>query len=46
METPNTRSLSRAFLSRGVPRRELLRVLQTFNAGAEAFRDESKRHED
>jgi coenzyme F420-reducing hydrogenase gamma subunit len=46
METPNARSLGRAFLARGMPRRDLLRVLRTFNAGAPALADESKRHED
>jgi coenzyme F420-reducing hydrogenase gamma subunit len=46
METPNARSLGRTFLARGVPRRDLLRVLRTFNAGAAAFAEESKRHED
>ena len=46
METPNTRSLGRTFLARGVARRDLVRVLRTFNANAPAFRDESERHEE
>lgn len=45
METPNTRSLAGAFLRAGVGRRDLLRVLRSFNANAPAFREESERHE-
>lgn len=45
METPNAPSLSRAFLAAGVERRGVLRVLRNFNANAEAFRNESERHE-
>jgi coenzyme F420-reducing hydrogenase gamma subunit len=45
METPNTRSLSRALLAGGVAPRDLVRVLRNFNANAAAFREESERHE-
>jgi sulfhydrogenase subunit delta len=43
-ETTNTPSLSRWFASLGVSERELQRVYRTFNANAEAFREESERH--
>jgi sulfhydrogenase subunit delta len=46
METPNAASLGRAFLASGVERRNLLRVLRTFNANAPGFREESERHEE
>jgi sulfhydrogenase subunit delta len=46
METPNTRSLGRAFLAADVAPRDLVRVLRSFNANAPAFRDESERHEE
>ena len=46
MEAPNTASMSRAFTAAGTPKRDLLRVLRTFNANAPAFREESKRHEE
>lgn len=46
METPNTRSLGRAFLEADVAPRDLVRVLRNFNANAPAFRDESERHEE
>ena len=44
METPNTVSLSRQLETLGMDRRDLRRVYSTFNAYAEAFRKESKRH--
>ncbi len=45
-ETPNPASLSAWFSSRlGVTEPELLRLYRTFNAGAEAFRQESEAHE-
>jgi len=44
METPNTRSLSRKLAELGMDRRDLERIYRTFNANAEAFREESKRH--
>ena len=45
-ETPNTASLSAWFRNRlGVTEPELLRVYRTFNAWAEAFRQESEAHE-
>jgi sulfhydrogenase subunit delta len=46
MEAPNAPAMSRAFLVAGTPKRDLLRVLRTFNANAPAFREESERHED
>ena len=46
METPNTRSMSRALLASGVARQDLVRVLRNFNANADAFRKESERHEE
>jgi sulfhydrogenase subunit delta len=45
METPNAASLGRALQACGVERRNLLRVLRTFNANAPGFREESERHE-
>jgi len=45
METPNTASLARAFQAAGVQREELVRRFRTFNAGAPAFREESRKHE-
>jgi len=46
METPNTRSLGRAFLAADVAPRDLVRVLRNFNANAPAFREESERHDE
>lgn len=46
METPNTRSLSDAWMGLGVKEQDLLRVFRSFNAYAEPFRRESDRHED
>jgi len=46
METPNTTSLAAEWERRGVPRRDVLRLLRTFNAAAEPFRRESERHVD
>ena len=46
MEAPNAPSMSRAFLAAGTPKRDLLRVLRTFNANAPEFRAESERHEE
>jgi sulfhydrogenase subunit delta len=43
-ETPNTPSLSRWFARLGVDARNLQRVYRTFNANADAFREESERH--
>ena len=45
MESPNTASLARAFQAAGVARSDLLRLFRTYNAGAPAFRAESRRHE-
>ena len=44
METPNTASLSGQLETLGMDRRDLRRIYSTFNAYAEAFRKESKRH--
>ena len=44
METPNTPSLSRRLADLGMNERAIERVFRTFNANAEAFREESKRH--
>jgi len=45
METPNTVSLTRELKVLGMTRRDRLRIYRTFNAGAEAFRAESRAHE-
>jgi coenzyme F420-reducing hydrogenase gamma subunit len=45
-ETPNTASLSRCMKeSHGVDRDVLVKVFRTFNAGADAFSEESRAHE-
>lgn len=41
MESPNAPSLSREFMRAGASRASVVRVLRTFNANAEAFREES-----
>ncbi len=41
MESPNAPSLTRAFMRNGESRASLVRLLRTFNANAEAFREES-----
>lgn len=45
METPNTVSLSSRWKELGVSDDELVRAFRSFNAGAEAFLDESRSHE-
>jgi sulfhydrogenase subunit delta len=45
METPNTPALSRHLAALGVDRPTLHRLYRTFNAGAEAFHEESERHD-
>jgi sulfhydrogenase subunit delta len=45
METPNAPALSQQLQSMGMSDAELVRVYRTFNAYAEAFRQESDRHE-
>jgi sulfhydrogenase subunit delta len=45
METPNTKSLSGAWIGRGVQEQHLLQVFRSFNACAEPFRREGDRHE-
>jgi len=44
-ETPNTDSLSRWWSHLGVKEQDLVRAFRTFNAWAEAFREESVAHE-
>ena len=41
----NTDSLASRLVDVGVPRRDVVRLFRTFNAGAEAFRAESTRQE-
>ncbi|HEU4910541.1 MAG TPA: oxidoreductase [Actinomycetes bacterium] len=45
-ENPSTGSLSRRLVDLGMPERDVARVYRTFNAGAEAFREESRKHEE
>jgi sulfhydrogenase subunit delta len=45
METPNTDSLSKRWSDLGVGEQDLVRAFRTFNAWAEAFREESVAHE-
>jgi len=45
METPNTDSLSKRWSHLGVGEQDLVRAFRTFNAWAEAFREESVAHE-
>jgi len=44
-ETPNMPALSRWWQALGVADDDLVRALRTFNAGAQAFREEGSRHE-
>jgi len=44
-ETPNTGSLSRWLLGRGLAPEELVRIFRGFNANAEPFRKESEYYE-
>jgi sulfhydrogenase subunit delta len=46
METPNTDSLSKRWSHLGVKEPDLVRAFRTFNAWAEAFREESVAHEE
>jgi len=46
METPNAPSLSLRLATLGMDEGALRRVYRTFNAQAEAFREESERHDD
>ena len=46
METPNTDSLTSWMRDLGMGEGDQLRVFRTFNAGAEAFREESEKHEE
>ena len=45
METPNAPALSRRLAALGMDEATLKRVYRSFNAGAEAFREESERHD-
>ena len=45
MEAPNPDSLSNWLAEHGVHEVDLVRIYRTFNAGAPAFRDESRAHE-
>jgi sulfhydrogenase subunit delta len=45
-ESPNTGAIAREFSELGMTERDIARVFQTFNAGAEAFRKESEAHGD
>jgi sulfhydrogenase subunit delta len=45
-ETPNTDSLSKRWSDLGVEEQDLVRAFRTFNAWAEAFREESVAHEE
>jgi len=45
METPNTASLARWIAANGAKRHEIRDLLRGFNAGADAFRKESERHD-
>jgi len=45
METPNTDSLSKWWSHLGVKEQDVVRAFRTFNAWAEAFREESVAHE-
>ena len=42
----NTAALAGEFVALGVARRDIARLFQTFNAAAEAFREEAERHGD
>ena len=46
MESPNTRSMSRAWIALGSDRADVVRAFRGFNAFAEPFRRESERHEE
>jgi sulfhydrogenase subunit delta len=43
-DTTNTASLSEGLQAGGLARPDIVRAFRTFNAGAEAFREESERH--
>lgn len=45
-DTPNTRSLAERLTLLGMDESQTMRFFRTFNAGAEAFRSESEKHED
>jgi coenzyme F420-reducing hydrogenase gamma subunit len=46
METPNTAAMADGWRALGAGEDELLRVFRAFNAGAEAFREQSEHHEE
>ena len=43
-ESPNTAAIAREFASLGMAERDIARVFRSFNAAAEAFRNESEAH--
>lgn len=45
VRSANTASLADRLVDLGMPQRDVVRFFRTFNAGAEAFKDESTRHE-
>ena len=45
MESPNAAALSARLAALGMKSRDIQRIYRNFNAGAEAFRDESTRHD-
>lgn len=45
METPNTAALARRWSALGASPSQIVRAYRSFNANAEAFREESERHE-
>jgi sulfhydrogenase subunit delta len=44
-ENPNTGSLSDQLAQLGMPREDIVRIYRTFNSNADAFRDESSKHD-
>jgi hypothetical protein len=45
MESPNMPALAEWWRALGVPERDLVRAMRTFNAGAEAFRAAGEEHD-
>jgi sulfhydrogenase subunit delta len=45
MEAPNTAALAQLLKSQGASERDLMRAFRSFNAGADAFVQESRKHE-
>jgi sulfhydrogenase subunit delta len=44
-ENPNTGSLSTQLAQLGMPQQDIVRIYRTFNTNADAFRDESSKHD-